>query len=201
MQRYVVIENTPGYMPEDCEPFVSSDYQECVRVMREMADSYADDLRDELEDEGYAVEVDHGYASSSNLAAAAVTDDRPHSLGRYFAVELCEDDEDEEYERSARKMVEDGATLIDLTVETSRGPVTFEKVGEPITEQAAPHVVVSRYVDSHYQGVYLTRLVEKRESGSELWESFLHSPDGPRILTLLSPDGGCEDVTRNRLWS
>jgi len=86
---YVVIENTPGYMPDDCDPFVTNDYAEAVSVMREDINRYVD----EITEAGGEPEVEEGWASSTNLAAAKVYDhSRMHDLGRYFAVELAESD-------------------------------------------------------------------------------------------------------------
>ena len=84
--RYVVIENTPGYMPDDDDPFETYDYDEAVRYLNERAAEYADDA-----DASYRVE--YGIASSANLAAVMVyDDDKSHDLGRYIGVEIVEDE-------------------------------------------------------------------------------------------------------------
>lgn len=83
-RTYVVIESTPGYMPEDCDPFVTDDYSAAV--------AYANELADELEEQGY--ECDRSWASSNNYYAikcelpreATVAPD----LGRFIAIELDE---------------------------------------------------------------------------------------------------------------
>ncbi len=85
---YVVIENTPGYMPEDDDPATFEDYADAVAYLNERAAEYADDP-----DGNYRVEF--GWASSGNYAAVMVwDDDRTHDLGRYIGVELCEDDDE-----------------------------------------------------------------------------------------------------------
>jgi hypothetical protein len=85
--RYVVIENTPGYLPEDDDPLVTDDYSVAVEYLNERAASYADDP-----DRNY--EVTWGCASSANLAAVMIKDlDREHDLGRWIAIELDEGDD------------------------------------------------------------------------------------------------------------
>lgn len=44
IDRFVAIESTPGYMPEDSEPFETEDYSEAV--------AYANELADGLEEQG-----------------------------------------------------------------------------------------------------------------------------------------------------
>lgn len=89
MPNYIVIENTPGYMPEDDDPFVTDDYAAAVQYMNERVESYAEFV---AEGEGTPV-IEWGMASTGNYAAAAVTDtSRKHDLGRWFSVELCEDE-------------------------------------------------------------------------------------------------------------
>ncbi len=83
--QYIVIENTPGYLPEDDDPYITDDYAAAVAYMNELAQSYADDP-----DGNYRIEV--GWASPNNYAAVMVyDDDREHDLGRYIGVELLED--------------------------------------------------------------------------------------------------------------
>jgi predicted ester cyclase len=84
--RYIVIENTPGYLPED-DPFVTDDYSAAVAYMNERAAEYTDNP-----DGNYRIEV--GIASSNNYAAVMVwDDDKTHDLGRYIGVEINEEDE------------------------------------------------------------------------------------------------------------
>jgi len=80
--QYVVVESTPGYLPEDEDPFVTADYGAAVEYLNERAASYADDP-----DASYRVE--YGWASGANLAAVMVWDDsKSHDLGRYIGIEI-----------------------------------------------------------------------------------------------------------------
>ena len=53
---YVVVENTPGYLPESDDPLVTDDYQAAV--------AHAHELADELEGDGYT--CDRSWASADN---------------------------------------------------------------------------------------------------------------------------------------
>jgi hypothetical protein len=78
---YVVIENTPGYLPDDYDPPVFDDYASAVEYLNDRAAEYADDP-----DGNYRVEV--GWASADNYAAVMVwDDDKTHDLGRYIGIE------------------------------------------------------------------------------------------------------------------
>ena len=80
---YVVIENTPGYMPDEDEPFETDDYSAAVKYLNERAAEYADDDH----------RVEFGWASSANLAAVMVYDDsKTHDLGRYIGIEIAEEE-------------------------------------------------------------------------------------------------------------
>ncbi len=80
---YVVIENTPGYMPEEDEPLETENYAHAVEYMNQRAAEY--------EEEGLRVE--YGWASGANLAAVMVYDDsKMHDLGRYIGIELAEEE-------------------------------------------------------------------------------------------------------------
>lgn len=83
VERFVVIESTPGYMPEDDDPLYTEHYDEaCERV---------NELCDELEAQGY--EVDRSLASRDNLYAAHA--ERPDmvapDLGRTIQIVRVED--------------------------------------------------------------------------------------------------------------
>lgn len=54
---------------------------------------------------------------------------------------------------------------------------------------------VRAYVDARYQGAYLTRL-DRIGSAGRVYETRLHSIDGPAVFTLVKPDGTIEDRTR-----
>lgn len=82
--EYVVIENTPGYLSEDDDPFITDDYAAAVAYLNERAAEYADDP-----DGSYRVE--YGWASGDNYAAVMVWDDsKTHDLGRYIGIELVQ---------------------------------------------------------------------------------------------------------------
>lgn len=86
---FVVIENTPGYLPDDDDPPTFTEYAAAVEYLNERAAEYADDP-----DANYRVE--YGWASSGNYAAVMVwDDDKTHDLGRYIGVELLEEEEEE----------------------------------------------------------------------------------------------------------
>ncbi len=78
---YVVVENTPGYMPDD-EPFFTDDYSQAVEYLNDRAKEYEDD-------ESGVYTVEYGIASCDNLAAVLIHDSsKSHDLGRYIAVEI-----------------------------------------------------------------------------------------------------------------
>lgn len=54
---------------------------------------------------------------------------------------------------------------------------------------------ISEFVGRSWQGVYQTFLKREDEDGL-LYQSDIHSPDGPKVFTLVHPDGRVEDVTR-----
>ncbi len=79
---FIVIENTPGYLPEDDDPFVTDDYSAAVEYLNSRCEEY--------EELGHRVE--YGWASSGNYAAAGIFDDsKTHDLGRYIGIELYEE--------------------------------------------------------------------------------------------------------------
>jgi hypothetical protein len=88
MSRYVVIENTPGYLPDDDDPAEFDDYADAVEYMNERAGTYA-----ELIAESHGIpEISEGWASPNNYAAVMVYDhSREYDLGRYIGVELIDE--------------------------------------------------------------------------------------------------------------
>lgn len=78
---YLVIENTPGYLP-DVEPAEFEDYADAV--------AYANELADELEEQGY--KADRSWASRDNSYAihAERSDTVAPDLGRN--IEVVRDD-------------------------------------------------------------------------------------------------------------
>jgi len=83
MPEYVVIENTPGYMPEADEPAEFDTYAEAV--------AYADELADELAEAGYD-RIDRSWASRDNYYAihAERSDTVAPDLGRTIEVTRAE---------------------------------------------------------------------------------------------------------------
>jgi hypothetical protein len=87
--EFIVIENTPGYLPDDDDPFITNDYALAVDYLNDRASEYADDP-----DASYRVK--YGWASSDNLAAVMIYDDSsPHDLGRYIGIEIYDYDDEE----------------------------------------------------------------------------------------------------------
>lgn len=77
---YVVIESSPGYLPEDDDPRTFSEYADAVEYLNDRAAEYADDP-----DANYRVE--YGIASADNYAAVIVwDDDKTHDLGRVIEI-------------------------------------------------------------------------------------------------------------------
>ena len=84
---YVVIENTPGYMPEDDDPFTTENYAEAVAYLAVRVAEYLDDP-----DGNYSVE--YGWASRDNLSAVVIHDnDKTYDLGR--VIEIVKEEEDD----------------------------------------------------------------------------------------------------------
>ena len=83
---YLVIENTPGYLPEDDDPPAFDDYSEAVTCLNERAKEYEEDP-----DGNFRVE--YGWASRDNFAAVMIYDeDKTHDLGRSIEVVKEEDE-------------------------------------------------------------------------------------------------------------
>jgi hypothetical protein len=88
---FVVIENTPGYLPEEDDPYVTDDYLAAVAYMNARVAEYVEFI----EETGAEAEVSQGWASPNNYAAVMVYDkSREHDLGRYFGVEIDEEEDD-----------------------------------------------------------------------------------------------------------
>lgn len=96
MPSYIMIENTPGYLPEDDDPFISDDYAAVVAYMNQRVEEYVEYLQDDPDVGPDGVSVTP-MASSGNYAAVHVTcNAHEHDLGRWFSVEICEDCEEGE---------------------------------------------------------------------------------------------------------
>jgi hypothetical protein len=76
-ELFIVIENTPGYLPDADEPAEFDNYADAV--------AYANELADELVEQGY--ECDRSWASRDNsYAIHCTTDEKIHDLGRNIEV-------------------------------------------------------------------------------------------------------------------
>ena len=81
---FVVIGNTPGYLPEDDDPATFDDYGDAVAHLNELAQEYIDDADGEYE-------VEYGIASGDNLAAVIVHDkSKIHDLG--YVIQIMRDE-------------------------------------------------------------------------------------------------------------
>ncbi len=88
MTQYTVIENTPGYLPDDEDPPIFDEYADAVEYLNDRCKEYEDD-------ESGVFTVEYGLASSGNYAAAAISDSsKMHDLGRWIAVEGLEEEDD-----------------------------------------------------------------------------------------------------------
>ena len=79
MLRYTVIENTPGYLPDDTDPATFDDEREALRHMINLMRTY----RDEQAEFGADIT---GWLDRDALAGYLVDDGRPHDLGRSFEI-------------------------------------------------------------------------------------------------------------------
>lgn len=80
---YVVIENTPGYLPEDDDPATFERREDALVYLSDRLSSYLNALCD----------ADIEFAISQGDGWYFVTDmQNEHDLGRNFSVELCEPD-------------------------------------------------------------------------------------------------------------
>ena len=77
---WVVIENTPGYLPDDDEPFVTDDLSAAIAHAAELADYYR-----EHDDWEYDVE-----GSDDGMSYYVSERDNPRDLGRVIEVLPCE---------------------------------------------------------------------------------------------------------------
>lgn len=88
--RYVVIENTPGYLPEEDEPATFEDIASAREYLKEQVERYCDFIA-----EGSDAEPNVWW--DTELTEAFVTDPtREHDLGRVFVIAAIEPDDDDE---------------------------------------------------------------------------------------------------------
>jgi hypothetical protein len=111
---WIVVESTPGYMPES-EPAEFLEYADAV--------AYANELADELEEQGYT--TDRGWASSGNYLAikAERSDTVAPDLGRFIAVER--DEREEEI-----KAMNNSTTILDQVANKLRETNRNEPAGD-----------------------------------------------------------------------
>jgi hypothetical protein len=88
MAAYVVIENMPGYLPMDDDPFVTDDLRSANEALQGMVERHCDFLADG--GESFTVSWDGDYPDES--WSCAVVTDRPHDLGMWFGIVEAEDD-------------------------------------------------------------------------------------------------------------
>lgn len=134
MSRFIVIENTPGYMPDADEPADFDDYAEAVAYLNAEVQRYVEDI----EECDAVATVQWGIASADNLAAAIVyRDDRTYDLGRCFSVVLDDDEEPEAVEADRRHEIR---RLDDRTRALTDGIGRGAKPRFQITDHALEHV-------------------------------------------------------------
>lgn len=82
--RYTVEENTPGYLPEEEEPFRTDDLESARAYLKERVENYCDYLCEGYE---YADDYEPEVFWTRDLDYACVTDPRrTHDLGRVFEI-------------------------------------------------------------------------------------------------------------------
>ena len=81
---WVVVENTPGYLPENDEPGIFEDLEDAKLALREDVQRFTDHL-DEVE-EPYEV-----HWGEDGMQAYVTQTEREHDLGRVFEVVPSED--------------------------------------------------------------------------------------------------------------
>lgn len=81
---YVVIENTPGYLPEDDDPYTTDDLESAREYLKERVESYCDHLAEGYD---YADDYEPNVWWDRDLTHATVEDPRrAHDLGRVFSI-------------------------------------------------------------------------------------------------------------------
>jgi hypothetical protein len=88
MPRYIVIENTPGYLPDDDDPATFEDLEGAIAYLRERVESYCDFLAEGYDyAEDYKSEV---WIADDGTEASVSDPRRAHDLGRWFDVSIFE---------------------------------------------------------------------------------------------------------------
>lgn len=89
--RFVVIENTPGYLPENDDPFITDDYEEAVKEGYHLVEQICDEYIDSFEDGIPGLYTVQHEASQNNYAAWRIIFNEPHKLDR--CIEVLEDED------------------------------------------------------------------------------------------------------------
>ncbi len=74
---YVVIENTPGYLPDDDDPFVTDDYAAACEYVRELTERLMDHISEGGGEPAATFGEGHAYVTDMS---------REHDLGRVIEV-------------------------------------------------------------------------------------------------------------------
>lgn len=83
-KNYIVVENTPGYLPEEDDPYVTGDLGSAREYLKERVESYCDHL---CEGYDYAAGYEPTVYWSEDLTFAHVNDpERSRDLGRAFEI-------------------------------------------------------------------------------------------------------------------
>jgi hypothetical protein len=82
---YVVIENTPGYLPEDDDPGTFEDIESAKEYLAERVESYVEHLREA------EIWTDvHWVSWADDKESCHVSSSLPHDLGRNFEIAITE---------------------------------------------------------------------------------------------------------------
>lgn len=83
MPTYVVIENTPGYMPEDDDPFETDSLEDAKTALRDNVERHLDFLADDpdIGPDGPSVSWD-----VDGMSCYVVSSEHEHDLGRVFEI-------------------------------------------------------------------------------------------------------------------
>ncbi len=86
MTQFIVIENTPGYLPEDDDPATFALLEDAQRYAAELAQDCADSWNDSREDDATLATV-----SREHETLWRIVSDAPHDLGRVVEILPLED--------------------------------------------------------------------------------------------------------------
>lgn len=101
IRQYVVVEKTPGYLPDDDDPFRTLILEDAKTALRDAVERYADHLADVYAVDGPRESTKGHDApfvlswSDDELSCFVTEPEREHDLGRVF--EIIEDEDDAEF--------------------------------------------------------------------------------------------------------